>query len=96
MFNVWIGDMNSIAATGMLQAHSHAASAKCEKRSAGLSAKCELGHATTLQSRRMSGLTGRTAASPRMVGGPLPTDSVEKQRVAGAESSPLNGARVPL
>jgi hypothetical protein len=38
MFNVWIGDMNSIAATGMLQAHSHAASAKCEKRSAGLSA----------------------------------------------------------
>ncbi|AXI41786.1 hypothetical protein C1J02_07410 [Sulfitobacter sp. SK011] len=41
MFNVCIGDMNSITATGVLQAHSDAASAKCEKRSAALSTLCD-------------------------------------------------------
>jgi hypothetical protein len=47
---------------------------------------CEFVHHSISRLQRKSGLTGCTVASLRIIGGRLWADSVEKQRVAGAES----------
>ena len=57
----------------------------------------------TFDHTRVGQKTGRMTASALVQAGargcgerPLSADSVEKQRVAGAESGALNGARVPF